>query len=186
MQNRARLDGRARDDFGLHLFNSVAEFVVVEIHACAIAAEEAVVQENDFFAPDFEEGFAPLVIHAPEVSVAHFVEAVGEEDYLVALKDTVPSRVADPDAVYITAYVIAVPEDLTVGNAENDIVPYANGPVVPVNNMAYGTRMYNMAVAAAVVTAKISGTAIVMSAVMSAVIVSDTAAGAVVSVMVST
>jgi len=137
----------------LHLFNSVAEFVVVEIHACAIAAEEAVVQEDDFFAPDFEEGFAPLVIHAPEVSVSHFVEAVGEENHLVALKNAVASGVADPDTVYITAYMITVPQDLAVVDAENYFVPYADGPVVPVSNVTYGTRMDNMAVSAAVVTA---------------------------------
>lgn len=132
--------------FGLHLFNSVAEFVVVEIHACAVAAEEAVVQKDYFFAPDLEEGFSAFVIHAPEVSVAHFVEAVGQEDHLVALENAVSGRVADPDAVYVTAYMIAVPEDLTVCYAENYFVPYADGPVVPVNNMAYGTRMSYMAV----------------------------------------
>lgn len=132
--------------FGLHLFNSVAEFVVVEIHACAVAAEEAVVQEDYFFAPDLEQGITQFVIHAPEVSVAHFVEAVGQEDHLVALENAVSGRVADPDAVYIAAYMIAVPEDLTVCYAENYFVPYADGPVVPVNNMAYGTRMSYMAV----------------------------------------
>lgn len=100
--------------FGLHLFNSVAEFVVVEIHACAVAAEEAVVQKDYFFAPDLEQGITQFVIHAPEVSVAHFVEAVGQEDHLVALENAIAGRVADPDAVYIAAYMIAVPEDLTV------------------------------------------------------------------------
>jgi hypothetical protein len=132
--------------FGLHLFNSVAEFVVVEIHACAVAAEEAVVQKDYFFAPDLEQGITQFVIHAPEVSVAHFVEAVGQEDHLVALENAVSGRVADPDAVYVTAYMIAIPEDLTVCYAENYFVPYADGPVVPVNNMAYGTRMSYVAV----------------------------------------
>lgn len=132
--------------FGLHLFNSVAEFVVVEIHACAVAAEEAVVQKDYFFAPDLEQGITQFVIHAPEVSVAHFVEAVGQEDHLVALENAVSGRVADPDAVYIAAYMIAIPEDLTVCYAENYFVPYADGPVVPVNNMAYGTRMSYVAV----------------------------------------
>lgn len=135
--------------FGLHLFNSVAEFVVVEIHACAVAAEEAVVQKDYFFAPDLEQGITQFVIHAPEVSVAHFVEAVGQEDHLVALENEVSGRVADPDAVYIAAYMIAVPEDLTVCYAENYFVPYADGPVVPVNNMAYGTRMSYVAVVGA-------------------------------------
>lgn len=135
--------------FGLHLFNSVAEFVVVEIHACAVAAEEAVVQEDYFFAPDLEQGITQFVIHAPEVSVAHFVEAVGQEDHLVALENAVSGRVADPDAVYIAAYMIAIPEDLTVCYAENYFVPYADGPVVPVNNMAYGTRMSYVAVVGA-------------------------------------
>ena len=132
--------------FGLHLFNSVAEFVVVEIHACAVAAEEAVVQEDYFFAPDLEQGITQFVIHAPEVSVAHFVEAVGQEDHLVALENAIAGRGADPDAVYIAAYMIAIPEDLTVCYAENYFVPYADGPVVPVNNMAYGTRMSYVAV----------------------------------------
>lgn len=157
--------------FGLHLFNSVAEFVVVEIHACAVAAEEAVVQKDYFFAPDLEQGITQFVIHAPEVSVAHFVEAVGQEDHLVALENAVSGRVADPDAVYIAAYMIAIPEDLTVCYAENYFVPYADGPVVPVNNMAYGTHMSYMAVvvgASAVVMTNRAVADVVTAAVIAA------------------
>jgi hypothetical protein len=167
--------------FGLHLFNSVAEFVVVEIHACAVAAEEAVVQKDYFFAPDLEEGFSAFVIHAPEVSVAHFVEAVGQEDHLVALENAVSGRVADPDAVYIAAYMIAIPEDLTVCYAENYFVPYADRPVVPVKNMAYGTRMSYVAVvvgASAVVMTNRAVADVVTATMVAAVIAAGHMAGA--------
>ena len=100
------------------LIQAVAEFVVVEVHTGAVALEDTVVQELDVFAPDVEDAFAPLVIHAPEVSVAHFVVAVGQEDHLIALEEAVAGGVDDPDAVHVSADVIAVPKRLPVIDAD--------------------------------------------------------------------
>lgn len=103
------------------LVQAVAEFVVVEVHAGTVAFKDAVVKEVHFFSPDVEDAFASFVIDAPEVSVANFVVAVGQEDYFVTLDDAVTDSVADPDAVHVSAYVIAVPEGLPVVDADNDV-----------------------------------------------------------------
>ena len=82
-----------------------------------MAAENAVDEHFDFFAPEVEDALARSVEDAPYTGVEDHIETGGKQDDPVSGQNPVAVAAADPDPVCIPANVTPVPELLPVVRA---------------------------------------------------------------------